>query len=185
MKKENLYDYSEYADVGHNHPDDLHELTKLAEAQRAAEASVEKLEEELKSAKEVLKNIAEKQLPQKMEEVGLTTFETSSGISVEISEKIRASLAPENRPKAYAWLEENGFGGMIKSNVVVNFGRNEITEAATLVEQLRLSNRLANLERKVEPMTLTAFVSEQLTQGKDIPLDIFGVFRQRIAKIEV
>ena len=46
-------------------------------------------------------------------------------------------------------------------------------------------NRAANLERKVEPMTLQAFIKEHLAAGKDIPLDIFGVYRQRIAKVEV
>lgn len=181
----NNNDYSAYVGMGHNQPSDLPEITKLAQAQHVAQVKVKKLEAELKVAKEELRQIAEKRLPEAMDSVGITTYTTKEGVSVEISEKIRASLPVENRPKAFAWLEENGFGGMIKSEVIVNFGRSKIDDATKLVEELRAESHLANLERRVEPMTLTAFVKEQLTQGKELPLDIFGVFRQRIAEVEV
>ncbi len=180
------FDYTDYVGVGHNSaPDDLLEITKLAEAQFEAQKKVDKLTEELKDATTALRNIAEKQLPEAMDALGVTIFTTTSGIAVKVSEKIRASLAPEHRPAGFAWLEENGYGAIIKSEVVVAFSRNEIEDAKQLVDALRVSRRLANLERKVEPSTLTAFIKEQLAQGKDIPLNIFGVYRQRVAKVEV
>jgi hypothetical protein len=179
-------DYSAFVGIGHNQPSELLEIAKLAEKQHAAQEKVEKLEEELKDAKEELRNLAERALPNKMDELGISEYTTTSGVRVEVGEKIRATLSPENRPKGFTWLEENGYGGMIKSEVVVAFGRNEIEEANALVDELRSDHqRLANLERKVEPSTLTAFIKEQLRQGRDIPLDVFGVFRQRIAKVEV
>lgn len=180
------FDYSEYVGVGHNKPTDVPEITKLAEKQHAAQIKVDKIEAELKTANEELKELCEKLLPDAMDRAGLTTYGTTTGISVEVQEKIRASLAVENRPKGFAWLEENGFGGIIKSNVVVAFKRDELEEATELVDRIRSEEqRPANLDRKVEPATLTAFVKEQLEQGKELPLDIFGVFRQRIAKVEI
>lgn len=174
-------DYSQYIGVGHNNSP---EITLLAETQLKLQEKVEKLEEDLKKAKENLREYSEKLLPEKMEELGFTEFTTSSGISVQVKEVIRASLSVENRPKGHRWLEENGFGGIIKSTVIVPYNRDEIQQANALVEELKLRQRLAGLERKVEPMTLVAFIKEQLAQGKDIPLDIFGVLRQRVAKIE-
>lgn len=179
------YDYSEFVGAGHNSENELGEVAVLAKAQYAAEQKVERLEEELKKATEELRVIAERKLPEKMESLGLSNFSTSDGLHVKISEKIRASLAVENRPKGFAWLEENGFGGMIKSQVVVPYKRDKLDEANKFVDSLRSSGQLANLERKVEPATLTAFVKEQLSQGKELPLEVFGVFRQRIAKVEI
>ncbi len=178
-------DYSAYMGMGHNRPDDLSEVARLAEAQHAAQQRVELLELQLKQAVEALKDISEKKLPAKMDELGLANYKTTTGITVEVSEKIRASLSVENRPKGFSWLENNKFGGMIKSTVVVPFPRDKLEDANKLVDKLRIEGKLANLERKVEASTLTAFVKEQLTQGKDIPLDVFGVFRQRVATVEV
>lgn len=178
-------DYSAYASAGHNSNQDFPEITKLAEAQHHAELTVDGLEAQLKVAKETLRLIAEQKLPELMDSLGIATYSTKTGISVEIKENIRASLNVENRPRGYEWLEKNGFGGLIKSKVVVDFKRDEIDKANEFVEKLREENRIAALERKVEPMTLTAFIKEQLVGGKDVPLDIFGVYRQRVAKIEV
>lgn len=180
-----MNDYAEYARSGHNHQNNLLEISSLAQEQVEAEKQVEKLEAALKNAKEVLREISEKKIPEEMDRLGISTYSTPTGISVKVEEKIRASLAVENRQKGFVWLEENGYGGMIKSSVVVAFKRDELEYAEKLVEALREDEYLVNLERKVEPMTLTAFIKEQLAQGKDIPLDIFGVFRQRVAKVEV
>lgn len=181
----NNEDYSAYVGIGHNQQDQLLEVTRLAEAAFEAKKKLEQVEEQLKVAKEEYKQVAEKQLPELMDALGLKTFKTSSGISVEVAEKIRTSLPPENRIKAFNWLEENGYGGMIKSTVVVAFKREEIEKAKELANELRIDQYIANVERKIEPMTLTSFIKEQLTQGKDIPLDIFGVYRQRIADVEI
>lgn len=180
-----VYDYSAFVGVGHNSGNELSEIAQLAESQHAAQVKVEKLETELEIAQKELRNISEKLLPDKMEALGLSDYSTTTGIHVVISEKIRASLAVENRPKGFAWLEENGFGGMIKTTVVSAFGRQQLEKASALADKLREEGYLTNMERKVEPATLTAFVKEQLTQGKELPLDVFGVFRQRIAKVEV
>lgn len=178
-------DYSAYLNIGHNRPDELAEVTKLANDQHIAETKVANLSHQLEQAEKELAQIAEHKLPELMDELGLTNFTTSNGIKVNIKEKVRASIAVENRPKAYSWLEDNNYAGMIKSNVVINFGRDELEEANKVVEAFRSQQRVAALERKIEPSTLTAFIKEQLTQGKDIPLDIFGVYRQRISKIDI
>lgn len=178
-------DYSAYATSGHNQPEEIEEITRLAEAQHKAALRVEVLEAELADAKEDYRDISERQLPEKMDTLGLPMFETATGISVKIKEKVRGSLNAENRPKGHAWLEANGFGGMIKSNVVVPFKRDQIDEANELVSRLQKENRQSVLERKVEASTLAAFIREQLAAGKDIPLDTFSVFRQRVAEVEV
>lgn len=184
-KKPTAEDYAAFVGMGHNSANDMSEITKLAEAQYAAQQKVDALKIDLKAAEEDLRKYSDKLLPTKMDELGIATFETSSGISVEVKEDIRVSVPPENRPKAWDWMEKGGYGALIKSTVITAFERDEIKEANALVEKLRKDNRVANLERKIEPMTLLSFVKEHLAKGKDIPLDIFKVYRQRVAKVEV
>ncbi len=179
-------DYSAYIGIGHNSsPDELLEVTKLAEEQHAIQDKIAILENGLKLAQIELKNVAENRLPEAMEKLGLSTFTTASGISVEVNEKIRCSLPTENRPKGIAWLEEQKLDPIIKSEVVVAFGRNQLEEAKTLLAQLRADNKIANLERTVHHSTLDSVLRERLANGQDVPQDIFGVYRQRVAKVEV
>lgn len=179
-------EYADCAPVGHNkNPDDLSEIAKLAEEQLAVEQEIDDLEDKVVDAKKRLKVISELKIPEKMDALGLSKYETTSGIHVSVKEDIRGTLPAEKRPQGFAWMEANGAGALIKSNVVVPYGRNEIDKAGQLVETLQAEGRLANLDRKVEAMTLTSFIKEQLTAGKDIPLDIFSVYRQRVAKVKV
>lgn len=182
MKKND--DYSAFMGMGHNRPDDMSEVARLAEETYEAQKKVEKIQEELDAAKLVLRNYSEKLLPEKMEELGLNTYETTTGIHVRVKEEIRGGLPSENRVKGHEWLEKNGYGGIIKSRVVVPFKRDELTKANEFVEKLQSENMIAGLEREVHAQTLLAFIKEQLAQGNDIPLDIFKVYRQRVAKVD-
>lgn len=176
-------DYSTYG-VGHNRPDDLAEVTKLAEQQYQAQLKVELKESELTAAKEELRKLSEQLLPEAMEAIGCADYTTTSGIHVEVKEKVRCGLPAENKPTGYTWLEDKGYGALIESKVVAPFGRTELEEANKLVEELRANKRIANLERSVHHSRLDAFLREQLEQGKEVPLQIFSVYRQRIARTE-
>lgn len=173
------------AALGHNNPpSDMEELHKLAREQVRLEDKVEDLEEELKQTKAKLRNISENLLPEKMEELELPMFGMPNGEKVEIKDEIKASVSIERRPAANLWLREHGYGGLIKSNVVVPFGRDELEEADKLLNELKARNRIAELQETVHHQTMQSFVKEQLSEGKDIPLDTFGVTRGLIAKIK-
>jgi hypothetical protein len=178
-------DYSAFIGMGHNQPSELLEITKLADAQYAAQTKVDKLEEDLKGAKEDLRILAEQKLPEAMENAGISEYTTVDGVHVEVKEKVRGSLPAENKAKGYQWCENAGFAGLIESKVVAPFGREELEEANLLVQELQQKGRIAVLERSIHHSRLDAFIREQLAQGKDIPLDIFNVYRQRVAKVEV
>jgi hypothetical protein len=178
-------DYSAFVGIGHNQPSELLEIAKLATAQYAAQTKVDKLEEDLKAAKEELRKLAEDKLPEAMENAGISEYTTTDGVHVEVKEKVRGSLPVENKAKGFDWMEKGGFSGLIESKVVAPFGREELEQAAALVLELQKAGRIAVLDRNVHHSRLDAFIREQLTQGKDIPLDIFNVYRQRVAKVEV
>jgi hypothetical protein len=84
---------------------------------------------------------------------------------------------------AFTWLRENGHGDLIKNNVMLTFGRNQDNEAKSLIAELREKGHNVKQAEKVEPMTLKAFVKEQIQGGKNVPADLFGVYVASKTKI--
>lgn len=162
---------------------DLSQLQDLAEQQAAAEAKVAKIESDLAAAREELKDIAERQLPELMDQIGLETFKTRSGLVINVKETIRASIPKANAPRAFAWLKANGHEAMIKRVVAVQFGKGEDERAEALRAALAQEYEVDD-KASVHPSTLAAFVREKLENGDDIPLELFGVHRQRVSKID-
>jgi len=159
-------------------------VTKLMTAQKA----VADAEDVLKKAQDAERTLREHDLPEFMDKLGMEEFTTKSGLKIKIKTKIRASIG-NRKVAAYAWLEKNGYGNLIKRTVKVAFNRDQGDEAEELMKTLRddPESRFAGVAQdlKVEAATLTSFVKEQLEAGKDIPQDIFGVFEQKSAMIEI
>lgn len=156
-------------------------LNQLAEEQLAKEKVVKKCEEALQKARNELKEVAEDRLPSLMDELRLRTFTTMSGATIEVSENIRTSLPPENKPRAFAWLEQEGLSALIEKTVKVAFGRNEDDKANALVSKLEEDGLVAAFDKSIAPATMAKVLKDRLAEGKKVPLDIFKVFRQRQA----
>lgn len=163
---------------------ELTQLTQLAEQQASAQAKVSDLEAQLNKAREELRDIAERQVPELMDQIGVSEFKTATGLKIKIDETIRASIPKAKAPLAFAWLKQNGHAAMIKRVVSVAFGKGEDERAEALREKLA-SDFPVEDNASVHPSTLAAFVREKLREGEEVPLDLFGVHRQRVSKIEV
>jgi hypothetical protein len=177
-------DYSQFKpEVGDNL---LAQISVTALEQKEAEAEVERCEEALKAAQNKLRLISEKTLPELMDEAEMTTCETRDGIVVKVQEKIRGSLPKGREKPAFAWLEEHGHDDLVKRQFKIEFGKDDQAWAKKFEADLRKRKKPVAVTRSdtIHPSTLASFVTEQLQQGVDIPLDTFGVFRQRSTKIE-
>ena len=157
-------------------------VTQLHKAER------EEAELELQAAKlkEVIKELRERQLPALLAEMRLTDTTTESGLRVRVKNIVRASLPkdPVKRAAAFKWLIDNGHENLIKEQFVAQFGRGEYERAkefATKVGELGV-----DLEQKtdIHHKTLTAFLQEQLADGVDVPLEIFGAYQAKVAEVE-
>lgn len=165
--------------------DKLSQLSQLAERQLEAEKRVAEKERELEEAKSHLRDLAEVQIPELMDGAGVLEYRTTTGLFISIKETIRASVTEEKKPEAFAWLRNNGHGALISRVVSVSFGRGEDTKAEELVEELGVKGLSPESKTSVNANTLSAFVREQLREGLDIPVELFGVHRQRVAKVDV
>lgn len=182
------YDYSAFTAgdapaIGDNM---LVQLSATATDLFHAEARVARLEDELKEAKETARHIRENQLPTLMESAGMEEFKTKDGLEIKIATELRGSIPKDHEEEAFAYLEEHNDGGLIKRQFVIDFGRDEEGWARKFMRDLSQRKRQLNtkIKRTVPPQTVKKYVREKLEEGVDIPMDVFGVFRQRFARVK-
>lgn len=152
---------------------------KLLDVQK----QISNAEEELKKLKEAETLLSEQTIPNLMQQAGIALLKLSDGSSVEVKPFYSARIPSTKTEEAFEWLRENGFGDIIKNNVTLTFGRSEDEVAKALIDELRNKGHNVDQSQKVEPMTLKAFVKEQITQGKNVPSDLFGVYVANKTKI--
>lgn len=174
--------YAQYTDSTATSENALAELSRLADEQAQAAVRVTDLEAMLEVARDRLREISERIIPEKMDELGMEEFKTRTGLKIKIKETIRTSIPKQRQGEAYRWLRDNGFGALLKRNVAVKFGKGDDESAEQLAKELSEKFEVED-NTSVHPSTLKAFVNEQLTGGAEIPLDLFGVHRQREAVI--
>lgn len=170
------------AAIGHNI---LAEIGFMAKAQEKAEAEVERLENELELAKKNLANIRDKNFPELLDSLSNTTDITVDGVRVQLAKKLRGSIPKQNQDQAFAWLTDNGHGGIVKRKIVIEFNKDEEAWAKKFLADCRKRKKQLNMtiDRSVHHSTLQAWASEMLGNGEDIPRDLLGIFEQRFTKI--
>jgi hypothetical protein len=161
----------------------LSDLILYAKKMVEQEALIDKKEEELKAEKENLRAIREEQIPMAMKELEIESFTLESGEKLRVSQEVYVQIPSENKKEAYAWLEEHGFGGVIKLSLGVEYGKGEKESAIALWRELESRGINSDLSEAVHPQTLKALLKEQIGIGTSVPLDLFGARPVFVAKI--
>jgi len=164
--------------------EELSSISQVAQKVIDIQQEISLIEAELKAKKEELRNVSEQQLPELMQGLNLVEFTTASGFKISVENFYNAYISEANKEKAFNWLQENGHGGLIKNEISLLFGKGQDEEANALVQSLEQKGLSPNVKQGVHPQTLKAFVKEQLTQGRDIPAEPFGIYVGSRAKIE-
>ena len=151
-------------------------VSTLANKQLKLATEVAELEAGLKAKKEELRLTSEQELPDAMQQAGLTQIKLSSGENISINEFYNAHISKANQEKAYGWLVANGHEGLIKNEVLLKFGREETGVVDETVSALQSRGLSPEVRQSVHPSTLKAFVKEQFTTGNDIPTEPFGIY---------
>lgn len=159
-------------------------LTQLCEMLRDAEAHVDTLTQQLAAAKERVRMLQEEDLPELMREWAITELKLGDGSSIKLINEVDCNISEDRRAGAHAWLAEHGFGGLIKSALTVEFGRNEHDEALLAASKIQDTlGRIPQFKEAVHPQTLKAFIKEQMAAGNNVPQELFGIRPYSKAKI--
>lgn len=170
------YDYSDFSeDEAPNQEDVLGRISKLADEMHDTDKKIAEAELNVKKLKEKHRQIAEEQLPELFEQVGMKELKTRSGLPLKLKNKVHTNISKGRKPTAIAWLDANGQGGMVKRNVIIDFDKTKEDKVKALLRLIGRGWPNNRVELDVHAATVKAFVTRQLKEGKVIPLDVFGV----------
>lgn len=162
-------------------------LRSLADELQAAEAEIERITAELEVANNIKKDLVEKRIPDVTD--GLEgKFDLGDGREMTIKEEIRSSIAGDKRIPAIEWLDEHGYGHIVKREIIFEFPKGDEERCKKFIEaikDLKLGQLVMKSNYTVHHATLNSWVKEQLGEGVALPKETFGIFRQRVAKLKV
>lgn len=161
----------------------LQEIVGIAEAMQQLEGMIQYHEEQLTEIKKGWRNLAEKVLPEAMQQLGLSSLSLKDGSTIGITDVVAASIKEDNREAAHKWLRDNGYGDLIKNEVVAVFGKGEDDKANAVASTLLQQNIMVMHQEKVHPQTLNAQVRSWLKDGTPFPADIFKLYVGQQAKL--
>ena len=140
------------------------------------EELIEEKQASLKATQKELKTLSEEEIPALLSEVGLSEITLTNGQKISTQAYYYGRITEHNQQEAFEWLQDNGHGDIIKNVVSVSFGRDEDVNAEKLLSDLQDDGYSTSGKKWVEPMTLKAFIREQVESGNDLPLETFNVY---------
>jgi hypothetical protein len=164
-------------------PSALERLNKFLQEAVALEEIVEQQENDLKAAKGTLHVLKTKTIPDLMTEMLLDEV-VYNGWKAKINDFVSGALPsdPERRAKAIAWLEEHEGGGLIKTQVSVDFGRTQRNEALAIADSIKLAGFAPDVSSGVHSATLQAFARERIKNGEPIDTEVLGLYTGKVVK---
>lgn len=167
--------------------DKLEQLSALGKELLSLEDQILAKENEVDELRKKHLELSQKKLPDLMDEVGVDRVGLMT-VDVVLEPWFRASLPKDDPQPGIDWLDANGHGDLVKTTVTLEFGKGEYEKAKEIADEI--AKRWGNstqptLKTGVHPMTLTAFVKEQITKFQAaLPLDKLGASLGRVARIK-
>lgn len=171
---------------------ELSSVAGLARKLWTAEVKLADLEAKLEEAKEEYTKLAQEIVPDAMNELGLDSLTLTNGYVIKISPFYSGSIPPNEgktadpvrREKCFAWLRDNGFGSLIKTEVKVAAGQGDEKFVERVTKLLAKAKIPFVQGDSVHHMTLKSFIREQAEAGSPPPQSLFNTFIGKKATIE-
>ncbi len=176
-------DYSDFKEQAAPTDEAFAPLNAMVIEARETQAEIARLERELEAKTKHLAGIIYVRLPALMQGMGLSEFKTTDGLEISVKEEVEAHISKENQGTAHKWLDENGHGGIIKRDITVSFNKEQAEAAKTLLAELQTKFAGVASKQSVHAQTLKAWAKEMLGNGAAFPMEMFGIFRRKVAKI--
>lgn len=162
----------------------LGKVGELARKIREKEHALANLEEMAAKAKQELLKLTDEDLPAVMQEIGLRSFKLDDGSTVEIKPLYGGHIKADNKPAAFDWLRDHGYGDIIKNTVTVAFGAGDDEKANQFVLDVLHQGLQPEQKTDVNAQTLKAWVKERVEAGQEFPMNLFGAFVGQRATIK-
>lgn len=184
------YDYGRDSDViqsENSGSNVLIAIAQMAQEQMDAQDEVNRASEVLEEKTAALKNIKNHRFPDLLMECGQKKLTTANNLEVELVDTLRSSISAINEVDAFAFLEEQGVGGIIKHEVSIELPKGDAEVDAKLEQIRQLCTSLGipvNVSRGVHNSTLCAQLRRWLADGVEFPMETFSAIVQKEVKVK-
>lgn len=163
----------------------LERLNDLTEQMVFNDERLAQAEEAVAKYKDQRKLLTEELIPEEMRKQGQDLLKLDTGEYIEIFDEIKARVPKHAADEVYAWLEENGEGGMVKRQVICEFRKDQEEEANTALAAIKAAGfNHAYTDRKVAWNTYQKWAQEQIADDVNLPREKLGIFTRTIARIK-
>jgi hypothetical protein len=179
---------------------DLRQIGIYAQEMRDIEAALYELKCKTKDFELRYAQIELELLPNLMMAVGVKKFTLSSGAVAEVKDFIRGTIPTTKqiedaedmdkpvlqarREECLTWLRSINAESIIKNQVITEFGRGEMETAKKVFATLQAQGFHVKRQEEVNFMTLNSFLKGEVENGRNIPVDAFGLFVGKKASIK-
>jgi hypothetical protein len=153
-------------------PDQLAVITSTCEELRQLQRAIIKGEALIEEQKAEARRLSETVLPSLFDTAGVRMLSLEDDTVATLGEKVYASISKANAPVAAGWLEENGYGALVKTKLMVEFEKGDAKRIAAAEAALLKAKIAYEMTSAVHPATLLAFVKESLVAGRTLPPEI-------------
>ena len=146
--------------------EELGEISKAVKEAWMLEERIEKGTTLLTKLGEQLNVIKQKVIPDLMAKFNMSELTTTDGVKVKIVPYYSGKIIS---PSAYEWLQENGHGGAVKTEVFLPLGKDRMEDGQKAVDVLTKYGFMgACINTEVHHATLKALVKE-IMESQDAP----------------
>lgn len=170
----------------------LGQVGALVDELKDKQRELEKIELKAATIRADISDLELKRLPEAMKTANTKNFTTTGGETIALIDFIQVSIPSQSaidkargdekaelmqrRTAAHTFLTENGHGGLLKTDVIVSFGKDKEEEVQATVKLLKENQFQPTVEQGVHPATLLSWAKEMKEAGKVPPEDIFNTF---------
>lgn len=161
----------------------LAKVSALAKRQLSLVEQIHAAQQAMDILNEQLVSIRDHELPDLMDELGLQEFKLNTGNKVTVKKDWVASISKDREEEALGWLKDQGHEALIKSSVKINVGKDQEVRYQAIMTYLQTLDVPFESKQEVHWQTLRAFIKERVEAGAELPLELFGAFQRKQAKI--
>jgi hypothetical protein len=171
--------------------DKLDRVMQLARLQVEQQLAVSKAESALEKAEAALRQTSENDLPLAMAEAHMSDFTLDTGEGIEIEKQIFAGIPKDRATEAFEWFVQEGHEDLIKHEIKITLPKGTTDVVERIKRSLKKFNDELPSKKKfkmddketVHYQTLQKFVRDAEAAERELPEELLGVYRRRVAKL--
>jgi len=154
---------------------ELSQLTKLVDRQLTLAREVEELEEQLKAKKKEFNEVRQQEIPDFLEQFGISEIRLSDGRKVEVKDDVNVTI--KDAKAFYAFLRKRHDDAIIKNVMELENPSEE------LMDELMEKGIMFSYQEKIHGQTLKAYFRKFLEVG-ETPPDSVNVYQYSVTRIK-